>query len=133
MTRDENVALVTEALGRFETHFRDPEKVLELFTDDLEWWIAGSAKTSGTMDRAGMLAMFRGLPSYTDMGMRLTPNSFVVEANKVAVEGESYMEIKDGRVYRNRYHWLFELSGDEIAKVREYLDTALVEELVGKA
>jgi ketosteroid isomerase-like protein len=134
MTRDEIIAIVTDALARFETDFRDPEKALEPFTEDLVWWIAGSAKTSGTMDRAGMLAMFTGLPSYTDSGMRLTPKSWVVEGNKAAVEGESWMQLKDGRVYTNLYHWLFELRDDgKIARVREYLDTALVEELVGKA
>ena len=80
-----------------------------------------------------MIAMLEGLPAYTDAGMRLIPNSFVIEGDKVAVEGESFMQLKDGRVYRNLYHWLFEFRGDKIAKVREYLDTALVEELVGKA
>lgn len=133
MTRDEMQRIVSEALAGFELHFRDPAKVLEHFTEDLDWWIAGSAKTSGRMDRAAMIAMLEGLPSYTDSGMRLTPNSFVIERNRAAVEGESWMKLKDGRIYRNLYHWLFEFRGDKIAKVREYLDTALVEELVGKA
>ncbi len=133
MTREEKQRIVTETLTGFELHFRDPARVLQHCTDDLDWWIAGSAKTSGRMDRAAMTAMLEGLPSFTDTGMRLIPHSFVIEGDRVAVEGESYMEIKDGRVYRNLYHWLFELRGDKVAKVREYLDTALVEELVGKA
>jgi ketosteroid isomerase-like protein len=132
MTRDETVRLITEALAGFETHFRDPERALAPFTDDVDWWIAGAGRTAGRMDRAALLAMFAGLPSFTDSGMRLTPTSFVVEGDKAAVEGESYMELKDGRVYRNLYHWLFEVRGDKIAKVREYLDTVLVEALMGK-
>jgi len=132
MTRDEIQALITEALGRFETHFRDPEKVLELFTDDVDWWIAGKARTAGRRDRAGMMEMFAGLPSFTDTGMRLIPTSFVIEGNKAAVEGKSWMKLKEGRVYENLYHWLFEIRGDKICRVHEYLDTALVEDLVGK-
>jgi len=41
----------------------------------------------------------------------------------VAVEAESYAELHNGRLYRNSYHFLFELEDGKIKLIREYLDT----------
>jgi ketosteroid isomerase-like protein len=43
--------------------------------------------------------------------------------DKVAVEVESYGELKNGRVYKQEYHPLITIRDGRISAVREYLDT----------
>ena len=38
-------------------------------------------------------------------------------------EAASYAELTDGRVYSNRYHFLFQLAGGKVLHVKEYMDT----------
>ena len=39
------------------------------------------------------------------------------------METESYSKLTNGRVYDNRYHFLFEVRDGQIKRIREYLDT----------
>lgn len=56
--------------------------------------------------------------------IRLTPHAFTAEGDRVAVETESYAEVKNGRVYNNHYHFLVIVRDGKIAQVKEYLDTS---------
>ena len=47
----------------------------------------------------------------------------IAEGEKVAVELESYGELRSGRVYNNEYHMLLTTRGGKISAVREYHDT----------
>jgi ketosteroid isomerase-like protein len=133
MTPDEIKRLVTDTLSRFETHYREPAKILEHVADDVDWWIAGSGFGSGKKTKAEVLEVFKALPEVSVSGMRLTPRTFIIEGNKAAVEGDSHMKMKDGRVYENQYHWIFEFRDGKFIRWREYLDTGLVRDLIGHA
>jgi uncharacterized protein len=74
--------------------------------------------------KAGFREMVSGIAASTTSGaIRLTPLGFTAEGDRVAVETESYTELKNGRVYNNLYHFLFTVRDDKIASVKEYLDT----------
>jgi len=45
------------------------------------------------------------------------------EGNRVAVEVRGEMPLKNGNIYRNRYHWLFVLKDGKFIEMREYTDT----------
>jgi ketosteroid isomerase-like protein len=45
------------------------------------------------------------------------------EGDRVAVEAESHANLKGGKVYNNKYHFLFELRDGKITKCKEYNDT----------
>ncbi len=47
----------------------------------------------------------------------------IAEGDQVAVEAESWGELKNGRVYNQEYHFLITLRDGKISAVREYLDT----------
>ena len=50
--------------------------------------------------------------------------AMTAEGDRVAVEAKSKAEnVKNGKSYRNQYHFLFELKNGKIQAVREYLDT----------
>ncbi len=123
MNRAEIERIITETLARFETDFRNPEKVLEYVDDDVEWQIEGSTIFSKKRNKAEMLEMLAGFPAFTDTGMCMVTTGFVIEGNKAAVQAVSVMKPKSGPEYTNRYHFFFEFRDGKIIKVNEYSDT----------
>ena len=68
--------------------------------------------------------MLGGLSDGVEGGaIRLTPEAFTAEGERVAVETESYAELKNGRTYNNHYHFVFEVRDGMIQSIKEYLDT----------
>ena len=49
---------------------------------------------------------------------------------RVAVEAKSSADLKNGRKYRNEYHFLLECRDGKIASVKEYLDTQHAKEIL---
>jgi len=60
---------------------------------------------------------------YKEGALRLTPTHMIAEGNEVAVEAESFATMTNGRVYANRYHFLFEVADGKILRIKEYMDT----------
>jgi ketosteroid isomerase-like protein len=120
---DRNKAVVTEFMEVFSRG--DVDGILACLSDSATWWVAGSIPgISGTKDKAGFAEMVSGIAGSTTTGaIRLTPLAFTAEGDRVAVETESYTELKNGRVYNNLYHFLFEVRDGKIDSVKEYLDT----------
>jgi ketosteroid isomerase-like protein len=118
---------VTAAVRRFLEIFSEgvPEKTLAALTDDVTWWVSGKLEgMSGSYDKAGFGALIGGVADVYTAPLRITPRSMVAEGDSVAVEADSYAELKDGRVYDPRCHFLFRVAPDgRIAEVHEYLDT----------
>jgi ketosteroid isomerase-like protein len=50
-------------------------------------------------------------------------SSSLAEGDRVALEVTSSGDLKNGRLYRQEYHFLLEFGGGKICAVREYLDT----------
>jgi Ketosteroid isomerase-related protein len=118
-------AAVTSFLEVFSAG--NAEKTLEGLTDDATWWVSGRLDgMSGSYDKAGFGKLIGGVADVYVNPLRITPISMVVEGNRAAVEADSFAELKDGRVYNPRCHFLFEVAPDgRIALVHEYLDTKL--------
>lgn len=56
-------------------------------------------------------------------GLRMTVKSLMAEGDKVALEVESYGELRNGRIYNQEYHFSITIRDGKISAVREYLDT----------
>lgn len=119
----QNKDLVAEFMEVFSAGDRDA--ILGMMSDSATWWVAGTVEgISGTKDREGFGEMLDGIAAGTKAGaIRLTPKAWTAENDRVAVETESYAELKNGRVYNNLYHFVFELADGKIESVKEYLDT----------
>lgn len=79
---------------------------------------------SGSYDREGLGALLGGVTSvYENGALEVTPNSAIAQGDRVAVEATSYAKLKNGRVYQNQYHFLFEIRDGKILSVKEYMDT----------
>ena len=103
------------------------EKTLDALSDDVTWWVSGKLDgMSGAYDKAGFGKLIGGVADVYVNPLRITSISMVAEGNRVAVEADSFAELKDGRVYDPRCHFLFEVARDgRISTVHEYLDTKL--------
>jgi ketosteroid isomerase-like protein len=122
----------------------DTEAMRAISTPDSVWWgDAGHDRARGDRsapiesdprkflvgnahvhDRAAVLPQLRS--SFSD-GWSLRPWRVFGEGSSVALEAESHgiRVRKDGttKSYQNRYCFVLELSGDKVARVREYCDT----------
>jgi ketosteroid isomerase-like protein len=107
------------------------EQILDALADDVTWWVSGRlAGMSGTYDKAGFGKLIGGVADVYAAPLKISPISMVAEGDKVAVEADSYAELKDGRVYNPRCHFLFQVAPDgRIRTVHEYLDTQHAKEI----
>ncbi|KAJ7644657.1 hypothetical protein FB45DRAFT_898406 [Roridomyces roridus] len=64
-------------------------------------------------------------------GLKMTVSSVEVIGNKAVVEAHGEATQANGRPYNNRYAWflIFSEETGKIVEIREYLDTALVQEV----
>lgn len=120
---EDNKASVTRFLAIFSEG--DVEKTLAALSDDVTWWVSGKLEgMSGSYDKESFGKLIGGVADVYAGPLRITPISMVAEGDKVAVEADSHAELKDGRVYAPRCHFLFQVAPDgRIAEVHEYLDT----------
>jgi len=86
-------------------------------TDDYVWWTPGL----GHVDMEQMYPRFQSLLAGP---IALTIKGTTAEGDRVAVEAESRVNLKNGKLYNNHYHFLFVFRGDKIGQVMEYNDTA---------
>jgi hypothetical protein len=95
---------------------------LALTGDDCVFWLPGQ----GNLTKAGINDLLSGFMSQVAGSMRLSIVGVTAEGDRVAVEAEGAADLKNGRRYENKYHFLFEVKHGVIVAVREYTDTAPV-------
>lgn len=107
------------------------QAALETMTDDSTWWVGGSFPLSGKRTKKEFEVLLAGIADVMPGGIQITPVAMIAEGDKVACEATSSAEnVKNGKSYRNQYHFLFELRNDKIQSVREYLDTMHANEVL---
>jgi len=121
---DRNKAAARSFFERFSAG--DIEGALALMTEDATWRIPGKKELSPaaglyTKERIGRL--FRRMLDGLSTGLHMTVVSSVAEGDSVALEVVSSGDLKNGRQYRQEYHFLMEFKDGKIQAVREYLDT----------
>ena len=108
----------------------DAEAIAAAYTDDGEVWTSGRTLISGTFPKAGILAAAGGIFEAFPEGLRFTIQGLVAEGDRVAVEAESSGLHASGATYTNQYHFLFELRDGRIRRLKEYMDTERVTDIL---
>lgn len=124
MTTEQNKRVAAELFARFSAS--DIESVLALMTDDVTWWIPGKPELSpaaGNYDKERLRRLFNRMVAQLNDGLKMTVTGSIAEGDRVAIEVESSGDLRNGRKYRQQYHFLISFRDGKIACVREYLDT----------
>jgi ketosteroid isomerase-like protein len=121
---ERNKEVAAELFARFSRS--DIPGVLALMTDDVVWRIPGKRELSpaaGDYGKERIGRLFNRMLSQLEAGLKMTVLGSIAEGESVAVEVESSGDLKNGRRYRQQYHFLLAFRDDRISAVREYLDT----------
>lgn len=112
----------------------DADKLLGTLADDVTWTFFGSHRFAGTFRGKNelMSGLFAVVGEVLEDGIKLHVKSIVVDGGQVVVEGKGQARSKDGLDYNNDYCLAFDVVGDKIQHVREYLDSELVTKVFGR-
>ena len=123
-TEAANEQLCRDLFARFTAS--DIDGVMSLLADDATWRVPGKPelnRAAGDYDKERLRKLFERMLSQLENGLKMTVLGTVAEGDRVAVEVESSGNLRNGRRYRQQYHFLIEFRDGKIANVREYLDT----------
>jgi ketosteroid isomerase-like protein len=124
MGTETNRTTAIELFERFTAS--DLDGVFARMTDDATWRVPGRpelSRAAGVYDRARMRRLFERMLAQLTAGLKMTVVGTVAEGDRVAVEVESSGDLRNGRQYRQQYHFLMTFRDGRIASVHEYLDT----------
>ena len=123
-TTEDNKRSAVELFARFTAS--DIPGVLALVRDDVTWRVPGKPELSpvaGIYNKERLKRLFGRMLAQLEGGLQMTVLGLLAEGNDVAVEVESQGDLRNGRKYRQQYHFLITFRDGRIASVREYLDT----------
>jgi uncharacterized protein len=109
----------------------DGKTYRQLMTDDVVVETMGTSVLSGTRSLDEVVAFVEQLRLYTRDGIEFKITALTAEDDRVAAEATGRSQMVDGTRYDNAYHILFRLRDGKICRVNEYLDTRLVDAVVG--
>lgn len=96
---------------------------LELVHPDFVLFVAGEMEGMGFLDMQSLADLHVKLTKDAAGPFEFSVLSMIAEGNRVAAEAESHLPLKNGRVYNNHYHIVFEIEEGKIKRGREYSDT----------
>lgn len=121
-TPEQNIASANNFAKVFSTG--DVEQILDTLHPEATYWVSGvSTECREAMTRTVSVRYSAGSLPYTRTALEITPTAAIAQGDKVAVEATSYAKLKNGKVYQNQYHFLFEFRDGKILSVKEYMDT----------
>ncbi len=90
----------------------------------------GNTLISGTFTRDQIAASAGGIFDVFPEGLTFTVLSMVGEGDRVAVEATSEGKHVSGQTYSNQYHFLFEFQAGKLLRLKEYMDTERVTDIL---
>ena len=108
----------------------DSAAIVDAYAEDGSVWTSGRTLISGTFSKAQIREasgrIFEAFPN----GISFTILAMTAEGERVAVEAESCGEHVSGKVYTNQYHFLFEFRDGKVLRLKEYMDTERVTDIL---
>lgn len=125
---ESNKALVSqffEALNRGDVDF-----IVDTYATDGSVQTMGNTLISGVFNREQIAAAAGGIFDVFPDGLKFTAQGMIAEGDKVAVEARSEGQHISGQTYCNEYHFLFEFRDGKLLKLKEYMDTERVTDVL---
>jgi len=104
----------------------DIDGALALMTPDATWRVPGkpeSLPTAGVRDMKYMRRVFERTFERLEAGLHMNVLDIVAEGDRVTTEVDGQGDLRNGRKYRQQYHFFFQLRDGKVSAVREYYDT----------
>ncbi len=123
-----NKTIVThffDALNRGDVAF-----IVDAYAADGCVQTMGNTLISGVFSREQVAASAGGIFEVFPNGLTFTILNMVGEGDKVAVEATSVGEHISGQTYSNEYHFLFEFQSGKLIRLKEYMDTERVTDVL---
>lgn len=108
----------------------DVEGVVASYSEDGTVQTMGNTLISGLSGREEISTAVKGIYDVFPQGLTFTPKDMVAEGDKVAVEAVSEGEHVSGQTYSNEYHFLFHFRDGKVVKLKEYMDTERVTDVL---
>ncbi len=124
MSIERNKQLAREFFACFTAG--DVAGALERMSDDATWWLPGKPgqlPILGVQTKEQMARLFQVMMSQLENGLPMTVKNVIAEGDEVALQAESYGQLRNGRVYNQEYHFAITFRDRKVSAVREYLDT----------
>ncbi|TXS95432.1 nuclear transport factor 2 family protein [Parahaliea maris] len=108
----------------------DVDAVVAAYSPDGCVQTMGSTLISGEAEYDQLPRAINNIFTVFPDGLRFTINGMVAEGDKVAVEAVSQGEHVSGQSYENDYHFLFEFRDGKLLRLKEYMDTEHVTDVL---
>jgi ketosteroid isomerase-like protein len=125
---DKNKAIVArffEAMNQGDVPF-----IVNAYADDGCLQTMGNTLISGTFTKDQITQSAGGIFEVFPDGIRFEILDMVAEGDKVAVEATSEGKHVSGATYSNEYHFLFEFRDGKLVRLKEYMDTERVTDIL---
>ena len=111
----------------------DMDACFALLADDVTWTNIGTTKFSGTYIGKQAIAEDRLGPLFGELkaGISSQLEQLTAEGDIVVAQTSGPAETMDGTPYNNTYCQVMRIRDGQIAAVKEYMDTALIDSVFG--
>lgn len=128
MNSQDNKQLIMQGYQLFQN--KDIHGLLALFADDIEWIGAESEHIpfSRTYHGRDQVAQFFAEMDQAQEAIRFEPETFIAEADKVVVTGQSAWLVKaTGQRYESPWVHVFTVRDGKVVRLQQYNNTAAAE------
>jgi ketosteroid isomerase-like protein len=131
MTAEANKQLVRQVFDGLAQ--ADASALIDLMADDFSWIIEGQSKWSLRFDskEAVLRKLIPPLFDNFSTPYRNYAEEFIAEGDRVVVLCRGEVKTKRGDDYNNSYCFVIRMQGGKMVEMREYMDTALAERVLG--
>lgn len=103
-----------------------------LLSDNATWWVPEACALSGTYSIVELMSAMAQLFAVYKSPPKFDLEYLTAEENRVAVFCSSTAELVDGSRILNRYHFLFIFENGLIKAVKEFMNTAIANQLAAR-
>ena len=127
-TTEANKAFVTDFFAAMNAG--DADAIANSYADDGCVQTMGNTLISGVFNKEQITRSAGAIFDVFPQGLSFTIVGMVAEGDKGAVEATSEGEHISGQIYSNEYHFLFEFRDGKLLRLKEYMDTERVTDVL---
>ena len=105
--------------------------IIDAYDDDVKIYTMGNTLISGVVNKTQAKEFAGQVLGAFPQGIRFEVHNLTAEGDRVAIEAEGHAELTNGKIYRNRYHYLFIFRDGKVCRAKLYNDTQHAKDIQG--